>query len=284
MLCPNGVGFADHIPAEKHLRALWEKLPAGVPVVSGLLVSWKQQQICVETKLFGNNNNNNNNKKALTMPFVLGGMCQKFVARVDFATGYHQDQPCPWPSVDLPWKEPETSWVGWSSRQQPATKVLRGDGCQHERSDFCLTKLSNCRTVSSQESSPQPKGQGHWGLRRATAATGAAGASVDGVDFGGLEPEIVSKSQVSTYPGSRFLSWFSNSICMDMYIYLHRCADLVPKVSNGFPLKCDRSWHHDVWNQARRVLSLHLHTWVRAFPARANFLWLGDDFLRHLTT
>lgn len=36
MLCPNGVGFAEHVPADKHLRNLWERLPVGQPVV-GLL-------------------------------------------------------------------------------------------------------------------------------------------------------------------------------------------------------------------------------------------------------
>lgn len=35
MLCPKGVGFAEHVPAEKHLRALWEKLPTGKPVARG---------------------------------------------------------------------------------------------------------------------------------------------------------------------------------------------------------------------------------------------------------
>ena len=35
MLCPKGVGFAEHVPAEKHLRALWEKLPLGKPVARG---------------------------------------------------------------------------------------------------------------------------------------------------------------------------------------------------------------------------------------------------------
>ena len=34
MLCPNGVGFADHVPAEKHLRSLWERLPQGKPIVA----------------------------------------------------------------------------------------------------------------------------------------------------------------------------------------------------------------------------------------------------------
>lgn len=36
MLCPNGVGFAEHVPAEKHLKKLWEKLPKDQPVVRRL--------------------------------------------------------------------------------------------------------------------------------------------------------------------------------------------------------------------------------------------------------
>ena len=31
--CPNGVGFADHVPAEKHWRAVCEKLPDNKPIV-----------------------------------------------------------------------------------------------------------------------------------------------------------------------------------------------------------------------------------------------------------
>lgn len=36
MLCPNGVGFAEHVPADKHLRNLWARLQPNVPIVRGL--------------------------------------------------------------------------------------------------------------------------------------------------------------------------------------------------------------------------------------------------------
>lgn len=42
MLCPKGVGFAEHVPAEKHLRALWEKLPTGKPVVECAKELWQE--------------------------------------------------------------------------------------------------------------------------------------------------------------------------------------------------------------------------------------------------
>ncbi|CAE7231815.1 unnamed protein product [Symbiodinium sp. CCMP2592] len=45
MLCPNGVGFAEHVPAEKHLRALWEKCPAGKKVVDCAKDLWQEWRL-----------------------------------------------------------------------------------------------------------------------------------------------------------------------------------------------------------------------------------------------
>ncbi|CAJ1357231.1 unnamed protein product, partial [Effrenium voratum] len=45
MLCPTGVGFAEHAPAEKHLRKLQERVPAGVPVVECAKSLWQEWQV-----------------------------------------------------------------------------------------------------------------------------------------------------------------------------------------------------------------------------------------------